>query len=259
LGEVTNQIADIAAAGNVSGAIGGISTEIELKIKFKFDVAAGRITNFAMLIKEKRPVGHLGPGLDTVAKVLVKLTPISASQTLTPEVLRSIPRQASAPLLALDYTPKNGLFRFDYDRRWFVTSDDVKLAVLRMLDRGELVGQCNISALPAVKKPVTLAEFQQDIERALSKNFGQFTGATHTTTDAGYVLYRVVASGKVSELPIEWVYYLVQDRQGHRVTLAFTYQESLRERFAAADRSVIDALQLTEPAAPTAAKPAQTR
>jgi hypothetical protein len=259
LAEVKDQVADVAAGGNVSGAIGGISTDIELKIKYKFDLAARRMTNFAMLIKEKRAVGHIGPGLDTVAKVLVKITPISASPTLSADVIRAVPRASTPELLALDYTPGSGLFRFDYDRRWYVTGDEPKLAVLRLVDRGELVAQCNVSALPEVKKPVTLAEFQHDIEQALGKNFGQFTSAGQTTSATGYAVYRVGVQGTVGQLPIEWIYYLVQDQKGHRVSLAFTFQESLRERFAAADRGMIDALRLTEPPAPTAARAATAR
>jgi len=60
-------------------------------------------------------------------------------------------------------------------------------------------------------------------------------------------------------LPIEWIYYLVQDRQGHRVSLAFSLEQSLRERFADADRRVVEALRLTVPPTPTAAKPANTK
>ncbi len=259
LGTLKDGLADIAAAGRVSGAVGGISSEIELKIKYKFDVRAGRITAFAMLIKEKRAVGHLGPGLDTVAKVIVKITPKSASRALTPSRIRQIPKRTTPKLLELGYVPKGGQFRFRYDRRWYVTGDDPKLAVLRMVDRGELLAQCNLSALPKVKKPVTLAEFQRDVERSLGKNFGRFTSASQTVNEAGYAAFRVVVQGKVSELPIEWIYYLVQDRQGHRVSLAFTLQQNLRERFAEADRRVVEALQLTEPPTPTAAKPVTTK
>lgn len=259
LGEIKDGVADVAAAGNASGAIGGISTEIQLKIKYRFDVAAGQITNFAMLIKEKRGVGHIGPGLDTVAKVLMKITPIYASRTLSADVIQRLPKASTPELLALDYTPAGGLFHLDYDRRWYVTGDEPKLAVLRLVDRGELVAQCNVSALPVVKKPVTLAEFQRDIQRALDKSFGQFTGAVQTTNEAGYLVFRATVRGDVGKLPIEWIYYLIQDRQGHRVSLAFTFQENQRERFGAADQGVVAALRLSEPPTPTAAKPAQAR
>ncbi len=259
LGEITGGIADIAAAGTLNGAAGGIGTEIELKIKIKFDVNARRITQFAMLIKEKRAVGHIGPGLDTVAKLVVNISPIEHSQTLTAAVLDGIPSRTTPELLALGYSPAGGQFRFQYDRRWYVTEDDPKLAVLRMLDRGELVAQCNISALPKVEKPVTLAEFQRDVERSLGKNFGQFVGAAQSVNDAGYAVFRVVVHSEVGGLPIEWIYYLVQNRAGQRVSLAFTLEQSLTERFAATDRAIIAALTLTEPPAPTAAKQVETK
>ncbi len=259
LGEITGGIADIAAAGTLNGAAGGIATEIELKIKIKFDTKARRITQFAMLIKEKRAVGHIGPGLDTVAKLIVNITPIEHSQGLTAAVLERIPSRTAPELLALGYTPVGGQFRFQHDRRWYVTEDDPKLAVLRMLDRGELVAQCNISALPKVEKPVTLAEFQRDVERSLSKNFGQFIGAAQNVNEAGYAVFRVVVHGEVGGLLIEWIYYLVQNRAGQRVSLAFTLEQSLTERFAATDRAIIAALSLSEPPTPTAAKPVETK
>ena len=259
LGEIAGGIADIAAAGTLNGAAGGIATEIELKIKIKCDMKSRRITQFAMLIKEKRAVGHIGPGLDTVAKLIVNISPIEHSQTLTAAVLERIPSRTAPELLALGYTPAGGQFRFQYDRRWYVTEDDPKLAVLRMLDRGELVAQCNISALPKVEKPVTLAEFQRDVERSLGKNFGRFAGASQNVNEAGYAVFRVVVHGEVGGLPIEWIYYLVQNRAGQRVSLAFTLEQSLAERFAATDRAIISAMTLTEPPAPTAAKPVETK
>ncbi len=259
LGEIKDGLADIAAAGTLNGAVGGIATEIEVKIKLKFDVQARHITQFAMLVKEKRAVGHIGPGLDTVAKLIVNLTPIEHSMHLTAQVLETIPLQTAPEQLALGYTPKGGQFRFQYDRRWYVTEDDPKLAVLRMLDRGELIAQCNISALPKLEKPVTLAAFQRDVERSLGKNFGQFVGASQEVNQAGYAVFRVAVHGEVGGLPIEWIYYLVQDRGGHRVSLAFTLEQSLAERFDATDQAIVAAMMLTEPPTPTAAKPVETK
>jgi hypothetical protein len=259
LGTIEGGLADIAAAGRVSGAVGGIATEIELKIKYKFHLSSGRISAAALLIKEKRDVGHLGPGLDTVAKVIVRIAPKQTSPHLTGSLIRQIPKSTTPKLLELSYVPQGGQFRFDYDRRWYVTGDDPKLAVLRMIDHGELLAQCNLSALPKLKKPITLAEFQRDVERSLGNNFGRFTSAGQRVNEAGYAEFRVVVQGKISELPIEWIYYLVQDRQGRRVSLAFSLQQSVSQRFAEADRRVVDALELTTPPTPTAAKPATTK
>jgi len=259
LGEIKDGLAEIAAAGTVQGAAGGISTEIELKVKIKFDVQAGRIRQFAMLVKENRAIGHVGPGLDTVAKVIVGITPLDRSQLLSVAALQQIPPETAPHMLDLGYAPPGGQFQFQHDRRWYVTQDEPKLAVLRMLDRGELVAQCNVSALPAVKKPITLAEYQRDVERSLGKNFGQFAGAGQSINDAGYAVFRVEVTGEVNGLAIQWIYYLVQDRSGRRVSLAFTLEQGLTDRFAATDRAIIGAIRLTDPPAPTAAKPVTTK
>ena len=55
-------------AGVVQGAIGGVSTEIELKAKYEYDLQQKRITWFALLIKEKRAVGHVSPGTLSTAR-----------------------------------------------------------------------------------------------------------------------------------------------------------------------------------------------
>jgi hypothetical protein len=256
LGEIKDNIAEIAAAGTVNGAVGGVSTEIELKAKYRYDLTQQRIVFVGLLIKEKRSVGHVGPGLDTVAKILMSITPISSSQHLTDEQLARIPPDSSPNLAALEYVAASGQFRFEHDRRWYLTSDDAKLTILRLLDRGELVAQCNVSLLAGEKKtPVTLSEFQQDVQKSLGKNFGQFTSASQSTSEAGYSVLRVVARGNVSQLPIEWIYYLVQDSQGKRVSLAFTYEQELSERFAQADRALVSQLRLTKTPSPTATVP----
>ena len=59
--EVKSGVARISAAGTVQGGVGGVATEIELKIKYNYDLKAQRITWLALLIKEKRAIGHVRP------------------------------------------------------------------------------------------------------------------------------------------------------------------------------------------------------
>jgi hypothetical protein len=260
LGQVTDGLAEISSAGSVSGAVGGVSTDIEMKAKYKFDLKLKRIVYLALLIKEKRPIGHIGPGLDTVAKLIVRMAPLAESEHLTETALANLPDSLTPDLAQLGYASASNLVRFSYDRRWFVTSDEPKLAVFRLLDRGELIAQCNVAILPTdQKKPVSLAEFQQDVQHTLGKNFGQFVNASQSTTDAGYTLLRVVVRGTVSQLPIEWIYYLVADLKNQRVSLAFTLEQSLEERFAHADRALISELRFTEAPQPTAARAIQQK
>ena len=79
LEQVADGLAKVVLTGSLRGAATGVGTQIELKAKYNFDLQSKRINYFALLVKEKRSVGHVGPGLDVVAKLLVKVTPITES------------------------------------------------------------------------------------------------------------------------------------------------------------------------------------
>jgi hypothetical protein len=259
LEQVADGLAKVVLTGSLRGAVAGVGTQIELKAKYNFDLQSKRINYFALLVKEKRSVGHVGPGLDVVAKLLVKVTPITESVHLTPEVIAQLPA-ASEEQSLLEYEAPSKTFGFRYDRQWFVTSDERNVAILRMIQRGELVAQCNISAILAVQKEITLAAFQQDIERSLDKNFGQFLKAAEETTPEGCRVFRVVAQGEVDGLPIEWIYYLVKSADGQQqASLAFTLEPGLVERFGSADRELLARLQFMTPPPKEAKKPSRAR
>lgn len=147
------------------------------------------------------------------------------------------------------------------DRNWQVVNEDGQVAVLRLVERGDMLAQCNATRLPALTagKKLSLTEFQADVRKALGDNFRQFTAATELTSGADYHVLRVVAQGAVSDLPIEWRYYHVTDRSGRRAALAFTITQQFSERFGDHDQELALGLRLLEPtaaAATTAAKPA---
>ena len=161
--------------------------------------------------------------------------------------------ESTAGLTNLEFDSAPGSFHFEYDRRWFVTSEEKNIAILRLVDRGELVAQCNISPIADVQKQLTLAAYQQEIQETLGDRFGQFLEATEEPNDLGYNVFRAVATGKVSDLEILWVYYLITSPDGQRVSLAFTLENRLAERFAAADRELVGTVRFAKP--PLAAKP----
>ena len=59
----------------------------------------------------------------------------------------------------------------------------------------------------------------------MTKNFKRFLQASEGTTSTGNKIYRVVAEGSVSDLPIQWNYYLVSNPDGRQVVFAFTLEE----------------------------------
>ena len=240
LASVKNSVALVDLSGSAEGAIHGVSTEIQIRGKYQFDLDAKRITWFGLLLQEKRSVGHVGPGLNVVARLQMKIGSIEDAPRLTDAALKGLSLDPVEENLWLTYESVAGQWELLNDRRWFITADEAKAAVLRMIDDGEFVAQCNVSSLPRVEieKLPSLAKFQKSIQAGLGESFGQFLSAKQETNDLGYRVFRVVVDGTASELPIQWIYYLVADQAGRQVAMVFVVEDALAERLAGADEQL---------------------
>ena len=248
LTEVSGQTAKVEITGQVKGTAGGAATEIELKGKYHFDLSTGRMTWFGLLVRESRSVGHVETGFDVVARLQMKISPVEESANLTDAALKDFSLEPTAELTQLSYDSPEGGWQFAHDRRWFIHSDHAEVAVLRLIDRGDLLAQCKISALPKLTagKQTALAAFQDDVRHALGDNFKQFLRASQQGNDADYRVYRVAVQGETSDLVMQWIYYLVADKHGHRVVLAFIFEDELADRFDQADEGLLSTLRLVD-------------
>ena len=231
-----------------------MATKIELDGKATLDLRQDCLTSIQLRIKERRSVGYVGPGLDVTAKLDLQIAPLTASEELTPAVVKEAAESdpATAPLaLRSDM----GHFHLVYDRRWHVTHNDMQLVVLRLIDRGELIAQCNISPLPALDegKSVTIEEFQSEVQKSLEKRFDHFDTVAEGKGAGGVKVLKVVAAGVVSEIPIQWRYYLVVAPDGRRLAMAYTMENNLVERFADADTAMTESIEF-DAIAPVPAK-----
>jgi hypothetical protein len=245
---VKDRVALMETGGRISGAVGGVSTEIQLKAKYQFRLDTKRIVWFGLLIQEKRSVGHVGPGLDVVARIQMTISQVSDSPKLSNEALQGVTLTPDETLKRLSYESLAGGWQFANDRRWFITSDEADKAVLRMIDRGELVAQCNVSSLPVVdaNKLIGLTEFQEDIKRGLGESFGQFVSAAERPNETDYRILHVIVDGEASEVPIRWIYHLLADAQGRQAVFVFIVEGDLIERFGRADEGLIETVRLTD-------------
>ena len=258
LKELNDTAAQVEIAGTLKGAINGVSAVIDVKGRYKFDIAARRITWVALLIKEKRGIGHVGPGVDVVARLQMKITPKAVNEALADKALLDLPLDVQPELTLLEFQSERGAYRFVHNRGWHVLSESAESVSLRMIDRGELIAQCTISSLPKVEagKRMTMIKFQEDIEKALGKSFGRWMSAGEATNTAGHDICRVIATGDVEQLAIQWNHFLVADAKGHQAILAFTMESDLVGRFDGSDDRFVSSLEFLEPTPETAAQPA---
>jgi hypothetical protein len=255
LSEVKDNLAVISLQGKVAGAIGGVTTEIELTGKLNFDLAQRAVTWLALGYKENRAIGHAQPGFEIAGKLRLVAAPIRAAAEVNDQSLANLPIKATSSSTLIDFNAESAGYALLHDRRWNVMVDRHDVTILRMVDRGDLIAQCNISRLPqlAAGAQLTLDAFQEDVKKTLGMSFGQIVEATLEAEGAHRTL-RVIVSGQTAEIPIQWTYYHLSDEAGNRAAFVFTIEGSLVEKFAQIDRELIAAFRFTAGRQPTPAE-----
>jgi hypothetical protein len=261
LRQIEGGVATIGMQGSVSGAVRGVSSDVDFEARYDFDTKQRRTTWFTISLKENRSIGHAEPGFEAVARLQMTMAPGESCPQLSDGAIRGLPVAAGPGTLLLRFSSPQGGFRFLYGQHWRVMIDRHDVAVLRLIDQGDLIGQCNASRLPdlAVGQRVPLETFQADVQRALGDSFGQFVEASQTSSEQGLRLLRAVVSGVASELPVQWTYYHISDDHGHQVALVFTMDSRLVARFAEADRTIISSLEFLPLPNPPAERASSSR
>lgn len=245
---IKDDLAEIHFTGTASGAVGGIGTDLELNAKCNFDLKEKRITWFVLAVKEDRAIGHAEPGFLVTAQLRYATMPVKTSDIADVSLLR-LPTEHLPAMDRLEFRAVTGMYRFTHDRRWRLMVDRPDGSVLRLVDRGDLLAQFNVSKLPSLGegKQQSMEAFQQDIGKALSKHSGQVIESSEWKSTLGLRVLEVSAQGNASELPIRWHFYHVSDSQGRRASFVFTFEEKLLERFAGIDRELLESFEFLEP------------
>lgn len=242
--EVKGGLAMMELDGSVAGAVAGIATDLNLKAKYNFDVAKRQVTWLALGVAEKRAIGHAVPGYDITARVRISAVPLTASAELADGLLKSFDLKLSSGSTLLSHDSPEGAFQVLHDRRWHVMADHRDATILRLIDHGDLIAQCNITRLrdqPA-DKYLALDAFTQEITGTLGKNFEQIVTADESTTENGLRQLCVVIAGQAQDVPVQWTYYHLTDRTGRSTSMVFTMDARLADRFAELDRSIVGTL-----------------
>jgi len=261
LKSVKDGAAEVALDGKLQGVVNGVNTVLELKGKYLVDVERQQVAWITLVIKERREIGIVGPGLDVTAKLKMTIAPLAGSDELNDEVLAKVKSAPTAAQTQLELESEKGGFRVYHDRNWHVTSDQPTTVVLRRIDKTDTVAQCNVNALAKLdeNRHDTLTGFQNDVKTALGKNFGEFSHTGETKNARGLTVFQAFVTGNVQEVAVEWRYYLLVDsKTGRRVALAFTIEGNQLTKLGTADQDLVEQLEIFEPA-PAAAKAGETQ
>lgn len=237
--------ARITIAGKVRGATLGAEGTIDCDGTLTFDRRRGRVRRLELRRTEDRKPGQVEAGLDVKSVLIVSREPAEAPAELADAVLAEARGRADRSLELLRFSPPGGGYLLVHDRDWHLSYEDSRRSVLKRLDRGELVAQCNLAIGPNAGKDrhQDPRQFQEDVRAALGNRFGKIvlSGPVEEPND-GIFRFRVVVQGQVEQVGVIWIYYLIANPEGDQLLATFTMAQSQAERFGDQDLGMIGSL-----------------
>ncbi|MEE2685421.1 MAG: hypothetical protein VYB09_03860 [Planctomycetota bacterium] len=243
LAGVKESVATVQLAGEVAGVVESVRADVSLRGTLKVNLRHRRVERLELEIEEKRAIGRAQPGLDIKAQLLLTIRPLNGPFQLSADLLEQAARRPAPGDELLEFQPRHADYRLLHNPRWHVTSDRSSLSLMRYIKQGKVLSQCAISRLPTGGQvPATLDRFEQDVRESLGSSFLRLIDASEETTMNKMKVMRVVAEGVSEELPVQWIYYHVEDRQGRRVAASFSIPADLADDFRKEDRSLMRTL-----------------
>jgi len=237
-------------AGAVHGMTNGAERELELRGVYLFDRQLGRITQLNLAIREKRSIGPATRGLDTTAKLRIKLTPVAKSTSLTPARVAQA-EKADFALQSLLETSDNRLgFQTLHDTSWFRLGRRGDELAIRRVGPAGLVAHANLAKLPAkaVDTGKSLSKFRADFFASLGENATGLVSDEQWINEHGCRVMTVVAEGEVSGTPMQWRGYQVappvDSEELHRLALTVAVEKSQLDELGKSDRELVDQIVL---------------
>jgi hypothetical protein len=281
LEDVAAGAARIKLSGTIVGGVDGVPTRLEVKGIATAPATApepaagwridGRVTDLEVTIAERREAGWVSPGLEVEATVVMHRSAADDRATADSESTADHSALAERPVDrpqgegrpgAVWHRHPGGRYAIVLDARWRVVEDGPEGLVMRLVDRGALLAQCSILALPRTKadSPPSEETVRADVRRSLAGQFGRFVDSEAVSRDGGTRVVRVVADGSADERPFRWIHHVLTGPAGHGVAVTVMLEPALADRFAAADRQLAAGLLiLPDPPARSAAAPGGDR
>jgi len=238
--------ARVRLKGQIKGSALGGAGAITVDGFMTFDRRLARIDRLELNRSEVRQPGPIEAGLDVKSTLVVTRQSAVAPATLADSALASIPLEITPQRELLRVITPSGKASLLHNRHWHILWDDPKLTVLKRLDRGQVVAQCNLTLGPTVAKGrhQDPTQFRDDVRRALKQRFVQFLGGGEVEGDpAGGFRYKVAVQGREGNLGVVWFYYLVASPAGEQLLATFTLAADSAAAFGDQDLEMIGSLR----------------
>jgi hypothetical protein len=245
--------------GSVHGQRYGANSDVTIAGRLTFDRQSQMIRQAVAKYGIKSSVGTINPGIDATVDVTVERVAADSPGGLTDAVAEVIPLEPAPGNLLLEFAAPPWGVALSFDRKWFVFQalfeGTPQVAILRLMENGSLICQCNMSPIAAASpgQHTPIDQFEADIRQALGDKFKTFTSRDQLPTDDGRTILRVIANGEMSvtgeqgtvKLPMNWIYYLCADRTGKQMSFVFVIEPEYLKLLAGRDLEMVKSVRFT--------------
>ena len=237
--------AQIDLQGNVQGAIAGTTSETTLSGRLTYSLATRCISAAKLTQTEKRAVGGaLSPRMSLALTAGLRRIPAPPAAVISDATAAAIPLPLPPAWQNLEYAASWGV-TLVYDRDWELYQEDERTLVLRLLDRGRMIAQANLSPVepPAGGGAVSVENFQAEIKASLGERVTGISAAQSVDAPDGRLISRLSVTGKVAEGDRLWRYYLLTAPDGRQAACTITVEPQNLEELAERDVALVRGLR----------------
>ena len=248
--------ARVTFSSDVEGGVKGTTVTTNVSGEFTFDVEARRIVSANVTHQEERAVGPLSPGMKITLEIAMRSQPAPPPSEIDDARVAEVgEKPPTAEQLSVEHTFLWGVTLVS-DRDWQLFQRTDELLILRLLDSGGIIAQCNMIRAATVKPGTHTDEqqFQQGIHDSLGVEFEEIVKAEEILGGDKQRIYRVIATGGAEEKPRHWRYYLVTAPDGRQVSFVFTVEPRFVDQLGDRDLELVKAVRFEEMETPTPAE-----
>ncbi len=232
LKSVTNGNARVYVSGGVTADQYDVTSSISLAGYVLIDLRSKQVQSAKLSTEERSPPGQISPGFDGRTRIDINFTHGVDNLALSNKALAEVMR-SSKVAQRLKFESNNGSYRISYDPRWKLIAGESDTAIMRFIDKGELLSQCTVVMLPrrAANQPLKLNKYKEEIAKMVEGDSNaKLVKSNQTKTKTGMKAMSVIVAGEEDGLPVNWIYYHIESKDGRQMTFVFTLAKSVADR-----------------------------
>lgn len=236
----TDRETKIYITGGATGEIDGEDISVDLRGVALIDNQNHCVKSLRVNINEDRNAGQIAPGFTGLVKLDLKVTPKKSAERIPPAAITQA-REFRTQKLA--WKPENS-FEIYFDPRWRLITNEDQAAIMRLLDDGDLLAQCNIVQLPDLpeNRVLELSEFRDEVVKMIDDTPAEVISSNKRTTSRDLHVLQVEVLGEENGIEIRWIYNHVAHQDGRRLTFVFTVEDEVYDYFANFGHGLIDSV-----------------